>query len=74
MSVIHVAAGLYFAVCVSLTVEVRAASAVTQENPSIAALGSSHLRQMASDRPSAKEQPYADLVNRVATAGERVSS
>jgi len=53
---IHVAAGLYFAVRVSLTVEVRAASAVTQENPSLAALESAHLRQMASDAPSAKEK------------------
>ncbi len=56
MNVIHVAAGLYFAVCVSLMVEVRDASAVTQENQSLAALESAHLRQMASDAPSAKEQ------------------
>jgi uncharacterized protein YkwD len=65
MNAIKVAAALYFAVCVGLTLEVRDISAFTQENQSMTASESCDFRQTASAAPSAKDEHYLELVNRV---------
>lgn len=57
MNGINVAVALYFAVCVGLIVEVRDISA-TQEK-------SWYVHQTASAAPSAKDEQYSELVNRV---------
>jgi uncharacterized protein YkwD len=63
MTAISVA--LYFAVCAGLIVGVQDRWAFTQEDQSIAASEWWYLRQTAAAAPSAKEEQYSELVDRV---------
>jgi uncharacterized protein YkwD len=65
MNAIHVATGLYFALYVGPSVEVRYVSAIPQETQSIAAFEPAHRRQPVADGSSAREQQYEGLVSRV---------